>query len=97
MLRAVPIVLGLGLLALGGGLALRAGSGFAALAPGVAGALILLGTLFERHRYRRLGEAPTGPGWTDTGERFRDPETDAPVAVFFHAPTGERRYVRLRR
>ena len=95
MLRAIPIVLGLVLLGLGGGLALHVGAGFAALGPGVAGALILLGTLFERHRYRRLDDAPPGPGWTDTGERFRDPETDAPVAVF-SAPSGERRYVRLR-
>ena len=96
MLRAVPIILGLALLGFGGGLALRVHAAFPALVPISAGALILIGTLFERHRYRRLGDAPPGPGWTDTGERFRDPETDAMVAVFFHAPTGERRYVRLR-
>jgi hypothetical protein len=96
MLPAIPIILGLGLLAFGGGLALALHSGFPALVPGAIGALILLGTLFERHRYRRPGDAPTGPGWADTGERFRDPETDATVAVFFHAQSGERRYVRLR-
>ena len=96
MLRAVAIVLGLALLGLGGGLALHTGTVFAALGPGVTGALILLGTLFERHRYRPLDDALPGPGWTDTGERFRDPETDAHVAVFFHAPSGERRYIRLR-
>jgi hypothetical protein len=95
VLRVVPIILGLALLALGGGLALHVHARFPALVPGTAGALILLGTLFERYRYRRLGEAPIGPGWADTGERFRDPETDATVAVYFHAPTGERRYVRL--
>ena len=94
MWRAIPIILGLALLALGGGLAMHLQTLFPALVPIGAGALILLGTLFERHRYRRLGEAPTGPGWTDTGERFRDPETDATVAVFFHAQSGERRYVR---
>jgi hypothetical protein len=95
MWRTIPIVLGLALLALGGGLAVRLHAAFPALVPGCAGALILLGTLFERHRYRRLGDAPPGSGWTDTGERFRDPETDATVAVFFHAQSGERRYIRL--
>ena len=95
MLRTVPIILGLALLTLGAGLALRLHTPFPALVPGGAGALILLGTLFERHRYRRLSDAPPGPGWTDTGERFRDLETAATVAVFFHAQSGERRYVRL--
>jgi hypothetical protein len=96
MVRAITLLFGLALLGLGGGLALHLRSLFPALVPGGAGALIRLGTLFERHRYRRLGDAPPGRGWTDTGERFRDLETDAPVAVFFHAQSGERRYVRLR-
>jgi hypothetical protein len=95
MLRAIPIILGLTLLALSAGLALHVHAPFPALVPGGAGALILLGTLFERHRYRRLADAPPGAGWADTGERFRDPETNATVAVFFHAHSGERRYVRL--
>jgi hypothetical protein len=100
MLRATPIILGpiilgLALLALGATLALHLRTLFPALVSGGAGALVLLGTLFERHRCRRLGDAPPRPGWTNTGERFRDPETDAAVAVFFHAPTGERRCVRL--
>jgi len=95
MWRAIPLILGLALLALGAGLALHQSTLFPALVPGGAGALILLGTLFERHRYRRLGDPPTGPGWTDTGERFRDPETNATVAVYFHAQSGERRYARL--
>jgi hypothetical protein len=96
VLRAVAAILGLALLALGVGIALSARTPIAALGPGLMGAVILLGTVFERFRYRRLGDAPPGPGWTDTGERFRDPETDATVAVFFHPPSGERRYVRLR-
>ena len=28
-------------------------------------------------------------------ERFRDPATNAPVAVYFHTGSGERRYIRL--
>jgi hypothetical protein len=96
MLRALALLLGLVLLGLGGGLALHLGTLLPALAPASMGALILLGTLFERTHYRSLAGAPPGPGWTDTGERFRDPATDARVAVVFHAPSGERRYVRLR-
>ena len=95
-MRAIAIILGLALLGFGGGLALHTGTAVAALPPGVMGALILLGTRFERYCYRRLGDAPPGAGWTDTGERFSDQETDAMAAVFFHAPSGERRYVRLR-
>jgi hypothetical protein len=71
MLRAIAIILGLALLGLGGGLALQTGTAVAALPPGVMGALILLGMLFERYRYPRLGDAPPGVGWTDS-ERFRD-------------------------
>ena len=96
MVRAVALLIGLGLLTLGGILAMHRPTMFAAAAPAAVGTLILVGTLFERYRYRRLGDAPPGPGWIDTGERFRDPETDATVAVFFHAPSGERRYVRMR-
>jgi len=96
MLRATTIVFGLALLALAVYLALHLPSVLPALTPGVMGVLILLGTLFERFRYRRLADAPPGPGWADTGERFRDPETDAQVAVYFHPQSGTRRYVRLR-
>jgi hypothetical protein len=96
MLRAIPIVLGLTLLAFGGGIPLQTGTGVAAFWPAVGGAPIPLGTPFEHHRYQRLGNPPPGPDWTDTGERFRESETAAPVAVFFHATSGERRYIRLR-
>jgi hypothetical protein len=97
MLRALAIILGLALLGLAGGLAIHTDKAFVALGPGILGALILAGTLFERYHYRRLADAPPGPGWTDTGERFRDRETDATVAVFFHPPSGERHYVRVPR
>ncbi len=95
MVPAITLLFGLALLGLDGGLALHLHTLFPALVPGGAGALILLGTLFERRRDRWLVDAPPGPGWTDTGERVRDPETDAPVAALFHAQGGERRFVRL--
>ena len=54
--------------------------------------LVLLGTLFERWRYRRVSEG-TNDQWQRTSERFLDPETGQPVEVLFDPRTGERRYV----
>jgi hypothetical protein len=54
--------------------------------------LVLLGTLFERWRYRRVSEASDGQ-WQRTSERFLDPATGQPVEVLFNPHTGERRYV----
>jgi hypothetical protein len=65
-------------------------------APGwqalVIGVTILIGTLFERWRYRQIEEAPNGH-WQRTEERFLDPSTGDPVEVMFDPRTGERRYV----
>ena len=56
------------------------------------GLIALVGTLFERWRYRQLSERPDS-SWQATGERFVDPSTGSPVEVFFDPRTGERRYV----
>ncbi len=65
-------------------------------APGwqalLVGALVLIGTLFERWRYRRIEEDPQGD-WRRTGEQFIDPSTGHPVEVMIDPRTGERRYV----
>jgi hypothetical protein len=58
----------------------------------VIGVIVLIGTLFERWRYRRI-EAPPEGQWQRTGERFIDPSSGDPVEVMFDARTGERRYV----
>jgi hypothetical protein len=58
-------------------------------------ALVLLGgILFERRRYKRVLDAPLGPDWAPTSERFIDPETGAELTVYFNAKTGRREYVR---
>ncbi len=93
MLRAALIVLG-ALLVAGAALATALGAGAQAWGLGVFGALLLVGTLFER-RYGGLADRPPGAGWEPSGERFRDPTTGAPVAVWFHPATGRRRYVRM--
>ncbi|MDR3539096.1 MAG: hypothetical protein P4L71_21560 [Acetobacteraceae bacterium] len=95
-MRIFPILLGAGLLAGAALLAACTRSVWPALMPGVMGVLVLAGTLFERVRYQRLQDAPPGSGWSDTGERFVDPDTKSQVAVFFNAASGERRYVKRR-
>jgi len=54
--------------------------------------VVLLGTLFERWRYRRVNERHDGE-WHRTSERFLDPATGQPGDVLFNPRTGERRYV----
>jgi hypothetical protein len=91
MLRAVVLVLGA--LAFTGGVLLTArgarGPGIYLICIGVA---IILGTAFERWRYR--SEAPAGARWERTAERFEDPATGETMAVEYDRASGERRYVR---
>jgi hypothetical protein len=63
--------------------------GWQALATGV---IVLIGTLFERWRYRPIEESRDGH-WQRTDEKFIDPSTGDPVEVMFDPRTGERRYV----
>ena len=58
----------------------------------VLGVLVLIGTLFERWRYRRIESSASGD-WQPTEERFIDPSTGQSVEVMFDPRTGERRYV----
>jgi hypothetical protein len=91
VLRAVVLVAA-GLIGVAGVILVVTGN----LAPGAyalaVSGVVLLGTLFERWRYRRADRHPD-PGWEATGERFEDPETGKTVRVFFDPRTGERRYV----
>jgi hypothetical protein len=92
MLRG--LVLGLGILAMSGGVLAAinnaSGAGLYFLAVGL---LLILGTVFERVFYKPVTADKPGAGWADTGERFIDPETGQTVAVYFNQATGERRYV----
>jgi hypothetical protein len=91
MLSVVVIVVAAVLMCIGIGLIVCGvhGPGWQAL---VTGLVILLGTVFERWRYRRIEQPPEGP-WQLTGERFLDPSSGEPVEVMFDPRTGERRYV----
>ena len=90
MLRTSLLVFG-GALALAGMLLLVRGLPGGAQAL-VFGGLIVLGTAFERWRYRPNRARP-GATWEATGERFLDPHTGESVQVFYDPRSGERRYV----
>ncbi|HEX5352482.1 MAG TPA: hypothetical protein VFW60_00205 [Rhodanobacteraceae bacterium] len=60
----------------------------------IAGGLFLIIALaIERWRYKPVSEACPDPRWTDTGERFVDPETGVLTAVYFDPAKGERHYL----
>jgi hypothetical protein len=91
MLRSAVIVIGAA--AAGGGLAALVLGWFPpAFVFGFWGVLILVGTLFERSRYKALEKTLPGMGWTATPERFIDDQTGKPVTVYVN-DAGERRYV----
>lgn len=88
-------LLGFGALLLLAGIAIALCSRTAAgLGPAVFGAILLLGILFEHRGYKRIEDHIPGPDWQPTGERYLDPSTDAPIAVYFQPTTGKRVYVR---
>jgi hypothetical protein len=91
MLRLV--VIALGVLLIGAGLVILlctvGGAGWPVVVMGI---LVLLGTVFERWRYRNVEDA--GPVRSQrTGETFLDPVSGEPIEVYFDPRTGERRYV----
>jgi hypothetical protein len=57
-------------------------------------AIAALGLAFERFRYKPALDAPQGPGWERTEERFIDPSSGETLTVYYHAATGKRAYVR---
>jgi len=58
------------------------------------GAVLALGLLYERFRYKPLTRDMPGPDWERTTERFVDDETGRTVTVYMHKTTGERQYVK---
>ena len=92
MLRGAVLILG-GALAAFGVAALLRGWLSPALVLLAWGLLILLGTLYERSRYKPVETARPDAGWTATSEKFVDEDSGATVTVYVNA-AGERRYVR---
>lgn len=55
----------------------------------------LIWLLFRDGGYKRQPlDAPPGPDWVKTGERFIDPTSGEPVEVWFDPGSGKRSYVR---
>jgi hypothetical protein len=68
-----------------------------ALWSGFLALLVLIWALFRNGGYKRRPlDAPPGPGWQPTEERFVDPNSGETLDVWFHPPSGERAYVRSR-
>jgi hypothetical protein len=91
-LRAALYVIG-GMLAAAAALMALAGCLVVAAWLAIWAAVLTIGLLIERWRYKELSARMPGPGWQTTGERFVDPETDRLVTVYFNPTTGERRYI----
>ena len=55
----------------------------------------LIWFFFRSGGYKRVPlDAPPGPDWVKTDERFVDPSSGESLAVWFHPKSGERAYVR---
>jgi hypothetical protein len=94
MLRTSLLVFAVALALAGAILLIRGLPGPGAYSLGL-GVLIVVGTAFERWRYRPNDGRP-GAGWEPTGERFEDPQSGRTVQVFYDPRSGERRYVSSR-
>ncbi len=91
MLRSLVLALGIIAVAVGAFL-LRAGPLALRIYLACVGAAIILGTAFERLRYRN--PPPVHARWESTDERFADPATGEVMEVQYDRASGERRYVR---
>lgn len=91
MLRSLLIVFAVLSLA-GAAIALAAGAVPSALMLAAWGVILLVGTIYERVRYKPVLETkPKSAVRTD--ERFVDETTGKPVTVYVDPVTGERSYV----
>jgi hypothetical protein len=65
---------------------------------GVFVLIVVIWLLFRKGGYKRVPlDAPPGPDWVLTEERFVDPSSGETLDVWFHPSSGERAYVRARR
>ena len=83
------------LLLLTAAIALLVGGTLALFLPQlIIGGLFLITALaIERWRYKPVRSDRPDSRWTDTGERFVDPETGVLTAVYFDPENGERHYL----
>lgn len=74
---------------------LLVGGAFALFLPQliIGGLFLIVALAIERWRYKPVSDQRPDPRWTDTGERFVDPETGVLTAVYFDPAKGERHYL----
>jgi len=74
---------------------LLVGGAFALFLPQlvIGGLFLIIALAIERWHYKPVQSESPDPRWTDTGERFVDPETGVLTAVYFDAAKGERHYL----
>jgi len=74
---------------------LLVGGAFALFLPQliIGGLFLIIALAIERWRYKPIRDGRPDPRWTDTGERFVDPETGVLTAVYFDSARGERHYL----
>jgi hypothetical protein len=58
------------------------------------GVFTVICVIFERWRYKSIRDERPKPDWTDTGERFIDPETARLTGVYLDT-NGQRYYVAI--
>lgn len=94
MLMAALYVVG-AILLLIAAIALLVGGTLALFLPQliIGGLFLIIALAIERWRYKPVSAVRPDPHWTDTGERFVDPETGVLTAVYFDSAKGERHYL----
>ena len=60
-------------------------------------AVLVAALAIERRRYGAAHTEVPGAGWQETSEQFVDDATGKLVRVWYHAETGARRYVEIKR
>ena len=92
MLRGILIALAV-ISILCGLVALATGAFPPAAIFAIWGALLVIGTVFERVIYKQTKAKPPGDGWLRTSERFIDDTSGKPITVYVEPRTGERQYI----
>jgi hypothetical protein len=95
MLRAAVLIFSLLTVAIGVSLCLKGAAAFGGIQTLIGGGVILIGTLFERWRYKNRNASARDGNWQVTGERFVDPESGREMEVLYDPDSGERRYREL--